>query len=410
VWNWDVLLHGNPSVDIFAAIKLAGGGELGIGVGEEDRGSGEREVLEGFVERIEGLVDLVVSKFGEPPFEDEGGERNANREQREKNHAPKARQWGGPGSLPSPLDGVVFSGVGAIARTSLRDIANWMEELYEHGDNAYGVNESPASARRRKQRKPRTKADPALEESCGNTPSQRKQPAHTKRGIAAGAERNNGNASDNSQHRIPPPIISTAKPTVPQDTREDETKPQGERIDDSFGYGAGKFMKYLTLGYRSPWSTPSSKPNSDGTGDDPTTQIVEGPSDDHTILEPIQYIEPQPDIEEEQEEVYIQRREKAVGYFLIGLRGDVEDEVDEPAFSGQDTPEGDFNRGILVRIVQVEMRSTYYKDKGVSYQGSLDGLARRSISEKSIDDSHKYKKCRVVVYVVRIRNRGTASS
>ena len=65
VWNWDVLLHGNPAVEIFNGLKLAAGGELGIGEGEEEWGSGEREILEGFIERTGGLVDLVVSRFGD---------------------------------------------------------------------------------------------------------------------------------------------------------------------------------------------------------------------------------------------------------------------------------------------------------------------------------------------------------
>jgi hypothetical protein len=47
--TWNVMLHGNPAVSVYGGIKLAGSGELGMGVGEEDRGSGEREVLEGFV-------------------------------------------------------------------------------------------------------------------------------------------------------------------------------------------------------------------------------------------------------------------------------------------------------------------------------------------------------------------------
>ncbi|KAG8428119.1 hypothetical protein J3459_006063 [Metarhizium acridum] len=62
--TWNVMLHGNPARNIFGGINIAASGELGVGVGEEDRGSGEREVLEGLVGRIEGLVDLVVSKFG----------------------------------------------------------------------------------------------------------------------------------------------------------------------------------------------------------------------------------------------------------------------------------------------------------------------------------------------------------
>ncbi|PHH68168.1 hypothetical protein CDD83_6216 [Cordyceps sp. RAO-2017] len=57
--TWNVMLHGNPTRDVFGGINIAASGELGVGVGEEDRGSGEREVLEGLVGRIEGLVDLV---------------------------------------------------------------------------------------------------------------------------------------------------------------------------------------------------------------------------------------------------------------------------------------------------------------------------------------------------------------
>lgn len=68
--TWNVLLSGNPVRDVFGGIKIAASGELGIGVGEEDRGSGEREVLEGLVGRIDGLVDLVVSKFGESDPDD----------------------------------------------------------------------------------------------------------------------------------------------------------------------------------------------------------------------------------------------------------------------------------------------------------------------------------------------------
>lgn len=64
VAKWDVLLHGNPTAEVFSALKLSAGGELGIGVGEEEWGSGEREVLEDFIRRTSGLIDIVVSRFG----------------------------------------------------------------------------------------------------------------------------------------------------------------------------------------------------------------------------------------------------------------------------------------------------------------------------------------------------------
>ncbi|KAH8166632.1 hypothetical protein CIB48_g1613 [Xylaria polymorpha] len=97
--TWDVMLHGNPASNIYRGIKIAACGELGVGVGEENRGSGEREVLEGFVGRVEGLTDLVVS------------------------------------------------------RKSLRDITYWMEDVYTWGENAYGVKESPTSTRQTRKRR-----------------------------------------------------------------------------------------------------------------------------------------------------------------------------------------------------------------------------------------------------------------
>ncbi|MBE3042302.1 DUF1712 domain-containing protein, partial [Candidatus Bathyarchaeota archaeon] len=45
--TWSVALHGNPARSVFGGINVAASGELGVGVGEEERGSGEREVLEG---------------------------------------------------------------------------------------------------------------------------------------------------------------------------------------------------------------------------------------------------------------------------------------------------------------------------------------------------------------------------
>jgi hypothetical protein len=406
VWNWDVLLHGNPSVGIFAAIKLAGGGELGVGVGEEDRGSGEREVLEGFVGRIEGLVDLVVSRFGDPPFEVE----DSSEKGKEKNQAPGAQQWGGPGVLPGRTDGAIFLGVGALARSSLRDITNWMEELYELGEDAYGVNENPSSTRRRKRRKPGRKVNPKLGRgNSGNTHSEHRKSARAEHGIAAEKRRNNSSARESSQHRIPPPIVSNVEPTVPTAARGDGNKPQGEQNEGSSGYGSRKFMKYLTLGYSSPWRTPPREPKGHS---DVENRTAEGSDSEDTILMPIQHIEPQPDIEPEEEEVFIQKHEKTIGHFLVGLKGDVEDDRDDAMSSEQNaSEETDTNTRILRRTVQVEMEPTHHKDNAGSPPSSLDRIARNSsdaptsasvepTGRESTNDPYKRKNCRVVVYVV----------
>jgi hypothetical protein len=134
--TWNVMLHGNPACAVLGGIKMAACGELGVGVGEEERGSGEREVLEGFVDRVEGLLDLVVSKFGEAIPDKMYDDK--------KSDVPK---WLGTGEEPGAEDGAIFLGVGALSRNSLRDVTNWMEDLYTWGEDAYGVKESPTSTR-----------------------------------------------------------------------------------------------------------------------------------------------------------------------------------------------------------------------------------------------------------------------
>lgn len=147
VLRWNVLMHGNPTNNLYRGIKIAGCGELGIGVGEENRGSGEREILEGFVHRVEGIVDVIVSKFGdhrerETPMKGASIEVN-----------PK-RLWIGSGNDPDAEDGAIFLGSGTLSKKSLRDLANWVEDLYRWGAYAYGVfDDSKASRRSRRSKK-----------------------------------------------------------------------------------------------------------------------------------------------------------------------------------------------------------------------------------------------------------------
>jgi hypothetical protein len=119
--TWNVMLHGNPARDVFWGMNMAASGELGIGVGEEDRGSGEREVLEGLVGRIEGLVDLVVSKFGVS---------DPNTDSKDSIMQDDGQPWLGRGQEPGAEDGAIFLGAGALSKKSRRDITHWMEDLY----------------------------------------------------------------------------------------------------------------------------------------------------------------------------------------------------------------------------------------------------------------------------------------
>ena len=227
-WNWELLLTGNPIVEIYNGIKLSAGGELGIGVGEEEWGSGEREVLEDFVTRTEGLVDLIVSRFGDPSPQFEGSPASTN--------SNDQHQWLGADNEPRPSDGVIFTGIGALSRPSLAHVSHWMEWIYRFGDAAYGVGRDPSSLRRRKPRKQRGR------QTFGNDA----QPSTPDRIFTPGIPR--------------PLIMGTPEPVqeVPRagqaEARNEASPLRTEEKGDNVGFPTEMVMKYLTLGYGSSWS------------------------------------------------------------------------------------------------------------------------------------------------------------
>jgi hypothetical protein len=235
-WNWELLLTGNPIVDIYNGIKLSAGGELGIGVGEEEWGSGEREVLEDFVTRTDGLVDLVVSRFG-----DEGSPALAG--------SNDESRWLGADNDPRPSDGVIFTGVGALSRPSLAQVSHWMQCIYRFGDAAYGVGRDPTSLRRRKPRKQRGR------QSLEDAP----QPSTPDRSFTPG---------------IPRPLVIAAPQPSPEvaeqnqaGTRNETSPLRTEQNSENPGFPTETVMKYLTLGYGSSWSF---SPKSTSTPESPT--------------------------------------------------------------------------------------------------------------------------------------------
>ncbi|PHH71083.1 hypothetical protein CDD82_6761 [Ophiocordyceps australis] len=200
--TWSVTLHGNPARDVLGGINMAASGELGVGVGEEDRGSGEREVLEGLVGRVEGLVDLVVSKLGSQDAVD------------------KEQPWLGTGREPAADDGAIFLGLGALSRQSLKHVTGWMEDLYTWGEHAYGVIDSPTSVRRAKGRQP-----------AGQSVKQ----ASPKPLLPVSPE-----AQGQSASRAVPSRPST-RPAPPRDKEAN---------------GLDKMLSYMKLGYGSYWTLP----------------------------------------------------------------------------------------------------------------------------------------------------------
>ncbi|KAK1138757.1 hypothetical protein N8T08_002022 [Aspergillus melleus] len=244
--NWEVLLSGNPAVDMYNGIKLSAGGELGIGVGEEEWGSGEREVFEDFVDRTDGLVDLMISRFGDPsvPNEDQATTNKAGSTNEDQNNT----QWLGLDSHPRPSDGVIFSGMGALSRRSVARVSQWMEWIYRYGPDTYGVGDDPTSPRRRKRRR---------------KPRGRSSKNNNEHGISS----DNASADASFSPGIPRPLVTGQSPAPQRDSEADsqasgESSPsQNEGGKDWIGFKPETFVKYLTFGYGSAWGPSSGTPS-----------------------------------------------------------------------------------------------------------------------------------------------------
>ncbi|CAI7614690.1 unnamed protein product [Penicillium glandicola] len=298
-WNWELLLTGNPIVDIYNGIKLSAGGELGIGVGEEEWGSGEREVLEDFVTRTDGLVDLVVSRFGDPSPQFEGSPSSGSNDQ---------SRWLGADNDPRPSDGVAFAGVGALSRRSLAQVSHWMECIYRFGDAAYGVGRDPTSLRRRKPRKQRER------QISGDSP----QPFTPDRNFNPG---------------IPRPLITAAPQPPPEvveenqaGTRNEASPLPTEQKSENPGFPSEAVMKYLTLGYGSSWSF---SPKSTSTPSESSTPV--GDESNSNISTPknqsiIAVQLPQAGVKHRKS-----TRNGSSGHFVLGPRDDLEklDDLEE---------------------------------------------------------------------------------
>ncbi|DAA74580.1 TPA_exp: Uncharacterized protein A8136_3118 [Trichophyton benhamiae CBS 112371] len=292
VWSWDVLLNGNPAIDLFSATKLAGGGELGIGVGEEEWGSGEREVLEGFISRTEGLVDMVVSRFGDA--ENPLREETPSKEEPTK---PYKQEWTGRMMLPGPQDGVIFSGIGALSRESLTHVSQWMEWVYRYGEDAYGVRGDPKSTRRRKRKQKRKEKQPKNSQLEANTSPVPVKPHHEP-----------SIQPTEFSPRIPPPLVVTSAKPKGSETGFKSPKAPSDKAADSSTFGTENILNIITLGYGSAWGATSDSPslNTGTNSDQPRSTPKNLSSNPH--------------------QKQSGRAVESTGRFLIGLRDDLENE------------------------------------------------------------------------------------
>lgn len=424
--NWDVLLHGNPAVDIYNGIKLAVGGELGIGVGEEEWGSGEREVLEGFISRTEGLLDLFVSRFGDAPAEQAKGEPGGGL----KTSPVQQDPWLGTDSDPRSSDGIIFSGIGAISRRSLATVSQWMEWIYKHGEGAYGVRENPSSRHRRRRKRPRGDGtDPQSESRSHRTPAPKEMgssPVRQQNDLRREAMKRSA-ASPN----IPPPIVGVAEKSLGKtspkvQSREaspvpnSRTDEESAASEDSGLSAADKMIKILSLGYGSSWTLSSTGLSEAKSSEKPTTSLTDQKSEvdsgkgapkeeDDALDEPqLQEVDPKPELSDNEDVPFVQRLEQSIGKFIIGLSGDLENTEmidDEPDgasdISTSQAPRRVFLRTLTLEFADTPAQLTISQDEDVSTgPGSLGHGANNKFSaEGSASSVGKYQKCQVAVYV-----------
>jgi hypothetical protein len=424
--DWDVMLHGNPVADIYNGIKLAAGGELGIGVGEEEWGSGEREVLEDFVTRTDGLMDLIVSRFGDAPTLN-GVESPAKASEGESSKLPP---WLGTDADPRSTDGVIFSGTGAISRRSLATVSQWMEAIFKSEEGTYGVGENPNNRHRHKRRK------------MGFKKSSTEDPSALR--LAEGRFNDKGELSSDPDLRreamkrnaappgIPPslvPILGNASDNAVSNVNGDTNSAFGARTtasatdQDSSLFDAEKMMGYLKLGYGSSWTLsakglPGNKVMERNPQSDEPNNMQDGTSSDkhdstQPGLSPLQEVDPAPEVSDTDDSPFIQRLEQSIGKFIIGLAGDLENT--EFGDDGQGETEGDQEQTpqrLFLRILTVEMTQSRMGRRRHSKASEFSGVGSASTysqgdepptsASASVDGARSiinHQKVQVAVYV-----------
>ena len=402
--TWNVLMHGSPANGLYGGIKVAACGELGVGVGEEERGSGEREVLEGFVGRIEGLVDVIVSRFGDiEPENGLGSEGNKKEPHRSRPTSP----WLGSGNEPGAEDGIIFLGTGAVSRKSLRDISHWVEDLYRWGLYAYGVKDNPTSTRRLK--KPRQKQTSTKELSPDARMKTRQVyglPVRDK-----GTQTQSLPLDGPMTTLIPIPMKDGSLPNSPKLKRRRPSfhrGPSSYTSTDSESGKANKFVSYLKLGYGTHWSLGGTFSKSEETASSTAgSQASSGNSPPQTGLDGAPETSPLP-------------YNDGLGHYMIGLMGDIENEDGEPSEAEAHSPDnlaqaGQYNTRLVLRTLTVELEreedaraeADISIDLGQNEQGPSSskhaGSEHTGTSNASFEsqDRNKTKKLRVVVYANR---------
>ena len=448
--SWDVLLHGNPAADIFSGFKVASGGELGFGVGEEDWGSGEREVLEDLTHRTEGLVDVVVSRFGESVAAEEDKSSSAN----------EVLPWMGSGNRPIATDGIIFGGTGAVERRSLRDVSLWMRQIYTYGEYAYGVRDNPLRERRkRRRRNPAAQTKPyngsveqpqstsrnvnradlrqrlqkkklAEQEVTTDAESDLNLPKETRPEIhprVASHDYTTTPAVDERRPNIPPPIVSAAEEALHRATRQadHDTKQGREDAEDAEESGTtlgipDQYMKYLTFGL-STLGKPAPKQRPPASRNPSTAKLKPQPHTDHGSIksskptdpadfeddEPMMMqLEPMPDGATMKHKIARQKRQENRGHFVIGFQGELDDLDDIGDDNDADVTDGtmpDKSEGhrIILRTLHIEVVPSSTRNDSSEEDQALPRRSSLSSFDNGSERPKYFQRLRVLIYVHR---------
>lgn len=422
--SWDVMLHGNPIVDIYNGVKLAAGGELGIGVGEEEWGSGEREVLEDFVTRTDGLKDLIVARYGDAPASNEIGPTGNP----QPGKSSKILPWLGTDTDPRSTDGVVFSGTGAISRRSLATVSQWMEAIFKSEEDAYGVGENPNNRHRHKRRKLAFR-NSSKEDSTALKLVEELAPEQNRLGGEHDLRRE-AMERNAAPPGIPPSLVPIVRHSVEKSITDgggepatkSKTAPSTAEPESSI-FDADKVMGYLKLGYGSSWTlSPKGLPGNQLSEQQPQSSVskkVEDSDNDsrqdpaQSESSPLLEVDPAPEVSDADDSIFIQRLEQSIGKFIIGLSGDLEntefgeDGQGEAEGVEEKTPQRLFLRTLTVEMTQSRMgQRRHSKASGFSGVGSTSTYSQGdeppTSASASVDGAQSiinHQKVQVAVYV-----------
>lgn len=380
------MLHASPATGMLGGggIKMAGGRP------GKEMGSKERDFLKGWAdkEKSKGLVDLVASRFGEPPEENKkakGSEghsgfwfwNSSNKLPTPSTPSQKGQQ--GPAFI-MPQDGCILPGTGVLDSRSIQDVATYLSELYQYGDESF--SRSSASSRLKKKRN-RPKA-PTKGDSVGS-PSQ----ANTSTARSARAELHAASPSSGptASVAIDEPVKDggaqgRAAETSSQMPQELSNKKQSPSNTNT------KILNLLTFG----WSG-GSAPGKDtrARGADSTTSSL-APSSRTPSPAPMKVVDPQAVEEADGPASKIRDENPNSARFVIGFMGDLDvEDLDESESGGR----------ITSRTIWASRSITKNEsDEQARGDTTLDEGLERSHSRTSTIKQAGLEELRIVIYAV----------